>query len=190
MSDPFHFPFKTVTKENLVPGENYYIKLNDRIIQDFLSKRRNLPVSHVRGTFVKLHTEVETVNTTEYAVFRNVRILNKKYKMGLCNMMLVRQPEGFLASAGGCDTYSDRDRTVNEEREVFFDVKKWIFGIPTEQELLANQVINTSKPTLNTDMVGLIGQFRGTNKGGKTRRRNLRTKKRKNNRKRKSHKRS
>ena len=177
--DPYYFPFEIIDKAHLVPGENYYIKLNDRIIRDFLSKRRNLPVSHLKGTFVRLHTEVDRVTTTEYAVFKNVRIMNRNYKIGLCNLMLVRYPEGFLANSG-CDTFSDRDRTINEDREVFFSVNKWIFGLPTETALITKRAIKKIEPILKPDVLNEISQFKGTNKGGKTRRKKIHGKKRKN----------
>jgi len=194
MSDPYFFPFQQVNKSELVPGENYYIKLNDKIIKDFLDKRRNLPVSHLKGTFVRLHTEVERVTTIEYAVFKNVRIMNKKYKLGLCNLFLVRYPEGFLASPGGCDTLSDNNpdpalrRTINEDREVFFNVNRWMFGKPTEQELLAKQVITKLQPTLNTDTINYYNEIRGTKKAGSKKRKTNR-RKRKISKKRRTHRR-
>lgn len=176
--DPYYFPFEIIDKDHLVPGENYYIKLNDRIVRDFLSKRRNLPVSHLKGTFVRLHTEVDRVTTIEYAVFKNVQIMNRNYRIGLCNLMLVRYPEGFLASSG-CDTYSDRDRIVNQDREVFFAVNKWIFGLQTETDLISKKAIKKIEPSLNSDILGEVEKFRGTNKGGKTRRKKINRKKRK-----------
>jgi hypothetical protein len=168
-SDPYFFPFKIVKKEELIPGENYYIKLNDKIIKDFVDKRRNVPVSHVSGQFIKLHTEVDRINTVEYAIFKNVRIMNKKYKLGLCTMMLVRYPEGFLANAGGCDTYSDRNRTINEDREVYFNVNRWMFGVPTEQKLLSTKAFEKINPKLPDTLNNEVLQFHGTMKpvGGK-----------------------
>lgn len=178
-NDPYFFPFEIANKQQLIPGDKYYIKLNDRIVKDFLDKRRNLPVSHLEGVFVRLHTEVERVNTIEYAVFKKVRILNKIYKEGLCNMMLVRYPEGFLASAGGCSTYSDfSGRTVNEDREVFFNVNRWTFGVPTETKLITKQVLSTvTGPKVPETLNNEISQFQGTMKplkGGKRRTRRTR----------------
>lgn len=178
-NDPYFFPFEIANKQELIPGDKYYIKLNDRIVKDFLDKRRNLPVSHLEGVFVRLHTEVERVNTIEYAVFKKVRILNKIYKEGLCNLMLVRYPEGFLASAGGCSTYSDfSGRTVNEDREVFFNVNRWTFGVPTETKLLTKQVLSrVTGPKVPETLNNEISQFQGTMKplkGGKRRTRRTR----------------
>ena len=178
--DPYYFPFQIIDKNNLVPEENYYIKLNDKVIKDFLDKRRNLPVSHLKGTFVRLHKEVSRNSiTSEYAVFKNVQIINKNYKIGLCNLMLVQYPDGNLATAG-CDTYSDRNRKINDGREVFFSVNKWMFGLPTESSLITKQVINRIiQPSLDPATFNEVGQFRGTGKGGKTRRKKTRGKKRK-----------
>ena len=174
MDDPYYFPFETINKEQLIPGDKYYMKLNDKVVHKFLDYRRTLPVSHVEGVFERLHTEVDRINSVEYAVFKNVRIINKNYKLGLCNEMLVRYPEGFLAGSGGCDTFSDNNldpmlrRTINEDREVFFNIKKWIFGIPTEQKLLVEKIIKRIEPNLNEDMMREISTFRGIQpKGGK-----------------------
>jgi hypothetical protein len=173
MNNPYYFPFERLNKSDLVPGEIYYIKLNDRIAKSFLDKRRNLPVSHLKGTFVRLHTEVEPVNTTEYAVFKDVKIMNKRYKLGLCNLFLVRYPEGFLAAPSGCDTLSDNNpdtslrRTINEDREVFFNVNNWMFGKSTEQQLLAKQLITKMKPTLNNDTVNYLNTLTGAKTAGR-----------------------
>ena len=180
-NDPYFFPFEIANKQQLIPGDKYYIKLNDRIVKDFLDKRRNLPVSHLEGVFVRLHTEVGRVNTIEYAVFKKVRILNKIYKEGLCSMMLVRYPEGFLASAGGCSTYSDfSGRTVNEDREVYFGVNRWTFGIPTETKLITKQVLSrVVAPKLPDVLNKEVSQFQGTMKptGGRKSRRNKKSRK-------------
>lgn len=176
--DPHYFPFQIISPDNLIPGENYYIKLNDIVIDNFLTKRRTLPVSHLKGTFVRLHNETVTTNMTDYAIFKNVQIINRNYRIGLCTQMLIRYPEGYLATTG-CDTYSDRDRTLNQDREVYFDISKWIFGLPTETSLVKKQVINKIiKPSLDIYTFNEIEQFRG-NKGGKTRRKKTRGKKRK-----------
>jgi len=185
--DPYYFPFEIVNKDSLISGENYYIKLNDRIVRDFLSKRRNLPVSHLKGTFERLHKETRNEISKEYVVFKNVQIMNRNYKIGLCNLMLIRYPEGFLASTG-CDTYSDHNRKINEDREVFFEVNKWIFGKPTETILITKQSMKKIEPTLNQNVLDEINKFRGTIKGGKTKRKKTRRKKRKIYRKHKTHK--
>lgn len=182
--DPYFFPFEIVDKNSLIPGDNYYMKLNDNILKKFVDGRQNLPVSNLKGTFVRLHKEPNRiVAPREYAVFKNVFIMNKIYKQGLCRFMLVRHPEGFLASAGGCDTYSDQsqNRIVNTEREVFLDVNYWKFGKPTEQKLLANKAIQSLN--LPETLSGEISQFRGTQKplgGRKSRRHKSRRLKRSN----------
>lgn len=186
--DPYYFPFEIINKDGLIPGENYYIKLNDRIIRDFLSKHRNLPVSHLKGTFVRLYSEVSRMNNIEYAVFKNVEIINRNYKIGLCNLMLIRYPEGFLASTG-CDTFSDHDRIINQDREVFFDINKWIFGVPSESALITKKAMKKIEPALNRDVLNEIERFRQTNKGGKTKRKKTHRRKGKIYRRRKTYKR-
>lgn len=162
--DPYFFPFEIVKTADLVPGENYYIKLDDKVIKDFSNKRRSLPVSHLKGTFSHLHNTTEGLRKIEYAVFKNIKILNKEYKAGLCSQMLVKHSNGSLAS-DDCDTYSDRTRTINTHREVYFSSGKWMFGIPTEQKLVANKMITTLKPELDDDTTSIINKFRGTAKG-------------------------
>ena len=177
--DPHYFPFQIINSDNLIPGENYYIKLNDRVIDNFLTRGRPLPVSHLKGTFIRLQTETTGINSTNYAIFINVQIINRNYRLGLCNQMLIRYPEGYLATTG-CDTYSERDRNLNQDREVYFDTSKWIFGLPTENALIKKQAINkVIQPSLDPATFNEFGQFRGTTKGGKTRRKKSREKKRK-----------
>ena len=173
--DPYFFPFEIVNKNELIPGDNYYMKLNDSIIRRFVDRRQNVPVSDLKGTFVRLHSEPSVVGPREYAVFKNVFIMNKSYKLGLCRFMLVRYPEGFLASAGGCDTYSDQfqNRIVNTEREVFLDVGHWRFGKPTEQKLLSERALQKINPKLPDALNNEVLQFQGKMKaiGGKKSRR-------------------
>lgn len=171
-NDPYYFPFQVINYLELIAGDDYYIKLNDRVIHSFLDNRRNLPVSHVKGTFVRLHTEIDRTSSVEYAVFKNVRILNKNYKLGLCNQMLIRYPEGFLAGSGGCDTFSDsnenisRRRTINQDREVFFNIRKWVFGVPTEQSIMENKGMDIIKKKITVpDMITEIKEFRGNKPG-------------------------
>jgi hypothetical protein len=194
MSDPYFFPFEIVDYSQLITGDNYYIKLNDNVIHKFLDYRRTLPVSHVKGIFVRLHTEIDKTNSTEYAVFKNVRIMNKNYKLGLCNQLLVRYPDGFLAGSNSCDSFSDSNpdpslrRTINEDREIFFNIKKWMFGIPTEEKLLTEKVTKQIKPKLNEDVMKNISVLRAMQpKGGKTTRKYYK-RKRKMSRKRRTHK--
>jgi hypothetical protein len=149
--DPYYFPFEIIHKDQLVPGENYYMKLNDRIIKKFVDRRHNVPVSDLKGTFVRLYKENNSAHGKEYAVFKNVFIMNKAYKTGLCTMMLVKYPDGIIANAGeGCDSYSDKskNRTVNEDREVFLDVGHWRFGIPTEYKLVSKRALQSAVPEL------------------------------------------
>lgn len=186
--DPLYFPFEIINSDNLIPGDNYYIKLNDRVISNFLTNRRKLPVSHLKGTFVRLHNENNDDIIVEYAVFKNVKILNHLYKSGLCNQMMVRYPEGILASTS-CDSYSDNNRTINYDREVYFNLKKWIFGIPTETKLITEKALTSITPYLNADVVGVTEQIRGINKGGKKKRKTRRRRKYRNNRKHKTNKR-
>ena len=165
------FPFEIADKDELITLNNYYMKLNNTIITELLKNRRNNnPVSDIKGTFLRLHKENNGVSEREYAVFNNVFIMNKLYKLGSCSRMLVRDSEGFL-SADDCDSYSDKtqNRIINTDREVFLDVKYWIFGKPTEQNLLSNKalkIIDTNLPDVNTKE---INQFIGNEKniGGK-----------------------
>ena len=178
--DPYFFPFEIVDKNSLIPGDNYYIKLNDYIIKKSVDGRQNIPVSNLKGTFVRLHKEPNRiVAPREYAVFKNVFIMNKIYKQGLCRFMLVRHPEGFLAAADGCDTFSDQsqNRIVNTEREVFLDVNYWKFGKPTEQKILAEKAIKSLN--LPETLTGEVSQFQGTMKplGGRKSRKNIKSRK-------------
>jgi hypothetical protein len=188
-NNPYYFPFEQVNHLELIPGHDYYIKLNDKVIHNFLDKMRTLPVSHFKGTFVRLHTEIDKISNSDYAVFKNVIIMNKKYKRGLCNQMLVRYPEGFLAVSGDCNDFSDNNqdpslrRTINENREVFFNIKKWIFGIPTEHKLLVEKITKDITPKLNEDMIREISAFRGSKLKGGEKKRNKKTFKKKNKRK-------
>jgi hypothetical protein len=180
MKDPYFFPFEKIKSSYLIPGEKYYIKLNDKMISDFLNKRRKLPVSHLEGIFVRLYNAVEGLTNIEYAVFKNVKILNKEYKPGSCSQMLVKYENGSLSS-DDCNTYSDyNNRTINENREVYFSSNKWIFGQQVEKELLVKKVFTNVKPILNDDTVQIINEFRGTKReyGGK-RNKKLKTKRNK-----------
>jgi hypothetical protein len=152
------FPFKGVKKTGLVPVENYYMQL--------LAARGQ--VSKLKGTFVKYHTENDTAKRT-YAVFKNVAIMNKKYKLGTCRRMLIRFPEHGLANTD-CDSYSDifKNRTINADREVYLDINYWKFGLPTEKTLLSKRILQK----FPTDMEFEIDTFTGTKKafkGGKSR---------------------
>ena len=180
--DPYFFPFEIVNKDNLVPAENYYMKLNDNIIKRFIDMRRNVPLSDLKGTFVRLHKEDIGSIKREYAVFKNVSIMNKSYKPGLCTTILVRYPEGFLA-ADGCDSYSDefKNRSVNTDREVYLDVVQWKFGIPSEAKVVSNKALQKMGPLLSENVINEVSQFQGTQKpiGGKKKSRKSRRKSKK-----------
>ncbi len=171
-TNPHFFPFEKVDKDKLVPAEKYYIKLKDSVINDYLGKNRNVPVSSLKGTFVRLHTNKQLLSTIEYAVFKNVVIMNREYKEGLCLLMLVKN--GTNLSSTACSTYSDekRGRIINEDREVYFPVNRWMFGKMTEQSLLAKQVLRS--PYLDVDNQLNITDFM-KNKGGKKRKTKKRT---------------
>jgi len=173
--DPYYFPFVIVTKDELIPGNNYYMKLNDNIIRKSVDARRNVPVSDLKGTFVRLHREIERVTTKEFAVFTNVFIMNQIYKQGLCSSMLIRTPQGFLANDGeGCVNYSDerRNRFINQDREVFLDVQNWKFGIPTEQNILTSKALERISTKLPDDLNTKVLEFQGIKPtGGKIKRR-------------------
>uniref|UniRef100_A0A6C0HJB2 Uncharacterized protein n=1 Tax=viral metagenome TaxID=1070528 RepID=A0A6C0HJB2_9ZZZZ len=139
------FPFKGVKKTGLVPVENYYMQL--------IAPRGQ--VSKLKGTFVKYHTEDDTVKRT-YAVFNNVVIMNKHYKKGTCRRMLIRFPDGLLANTD-CDSYNNRNR------EVYLDVNYWKFGLPTEKTLLSKRILKK----FPTDMEFEIDTFTGTKKAFK-----------------------
>lgn len=175
--DPYFFPFEIITKDNLVPGENYYMKLNDNTIKRFIDQRRNVPLSDVKGTFVRLHKEDIGSIKREYAVFKNVSIMNKSYKPGLCTTILVRYPEGFLA-ADGCDSYSDefKNRSVNTDREVFLDVGQWRFGIPSERKLVSNKALQKGTP-LDENSINVISQFQGIQKSSGGRKKSRKSRK-------------
>jgi hypothetical protein len=160
--DPHFFPFNIINKNDLITGDNYYMKLNNNIIRKFIEKKRNVPVSDLKGTFVRLHTEPGVDGATEYAVFKNVYIVNKIYKQGLCNMMLVRYPNGMLA-IDDCDSFSDylKNRAVNEDREVFLAVNVWKFGLPNEETIMSKKVLEKLTPTINETLIGEVKKFRG-----------------------------
>jgi hypothetical protein len=178
-TDPYFFPFEIVNKANLIPGENYYMKLNDNIIKRHLDRRLNVPVSDLKGTFVRLETE-KGIQPVEYAVFKDVYIMNKLYKPGLCRMMLVRYPEGFIAM-DGCDSYSDefKSRIINTDREVYLGVNYWRFGIPTEEKLVTQRAIQKIDTRLPESLMREVSQFKGTEKpiGGKKSKKNRKNRK-------------
>lgn len=175
MSDPYFFPFDIINYSELIPGDNYYIKLNNKVIKNFLDNRRALPVTRLSGTFVRLHTETENQNITEYAVFKNIRIMNKNYKKGHCNQIMIRYPYGYLASSNSCDMFSDSNpnpilrKTINEDIEVFLNLNKWIFGIPSQQNIISNKAYSMLETKIAPDTVNEVRFFKGDNPiiGGK-----------------------
>jgi hypothetical protein len=48
------------------------MKLNDNIIKKIIDRDHNVPVSDLKGTFVRLHNEPSIVGPREYAVFKDV----------------------------------------------------------------------------------------------------------------------
>lgn len=184
MNNSYNFPFQLVNESELISGENYYIKLNNKIIEDFIKKRRKLPVTHLKGTFVRLHTETEQFNETRYAIFTNIQIINKNYKIGHCTLFLVRYPDGILASTD-CNNIGNK--------EVYFDINKWIFGLPIEENLLVKQVTREIlEPNLNEDVIGEISKMKGIKLlgGGRKRKKTLKKNRKKYRKKRKTYKRN
>jgi hypothetical protein len=177
--DPYFFPFHIINNNDLISGDNYYMKLNNNIIRKFIEKKRNVPVSELKGTFLRLHTEPSIDGTTEYAVFKNVYIMNKMYKQGLCNMMLVRYQDGSLA-VDDCDSYSDhfKNRSVNEDREVFLAVNVWKFGLPSEENIITKKVLEKLTPKTNETLTREIEKFRGIQMHGGKKTRKIKSKKR------------
>lgn len=166
-ADPYHFPFIDVTKDDLKPDENYYIQLDDRVITKFIERGHKLPVSKLKGKFVRLEKIDNIAQTpTEYAVFKDVYIMNRNYKPGFCRMMQVKYPEGFIANAGeGCESYSDskKNRIVNQDREVYFQVSLWQFGISREHSNLKRQITMNSTPSLPSEIISTIHKYGGNN---------------------------
>lgn len=153
---PYYFPFDIINYNKLIPNESYYIKLNDSVIKRYINRRDNIPVSHLKGTFIRLDkTQIIT-----YAVFKNVYIINKEYKPGSCSLFSVKYPEGIIAS-DSCDTYSNeyKDIKLNEDREVFFDVNRWKFGNETEKILLQNKALE--KTNLPKDITNYVKEYGG-----------------------------
>jgi hypothetical protein len=170
--NPYFFPFEIIDKNNLVPGENYYMKLNDNIIKMYVDRRRNIPVSDIKGTFVGFYIEKYSNFEIEYAIFKNIFIMNKSYKPGSCTMMLVSYPDLKGVSSNSCDSYSNKskNRIINENREVFLRVDRWKFGIPTEQKFISKKALNIVSLLLPKNMTNEVNQFRGKQKpvkGGK-----------------------
>jgi hypothetical protein len=84
--------------------------------------------------------------------------------------MLIRDPETNELVNEGCDTYSINNKNskiiINENREVYFNINRWIFGLPTENTLLQKQVVKKLKTDLFRDIDQELGKF--TARGYKT----------------------
>jgi hypothetical protein len=138
MEDPYYFPFEIVDGSDLIPNNEYYIKLNDNVIHDFLKKRRKLPVTRIKATFTGLFTKEHST----YAVFKNIKIINKNRKPGSCFHMLVRDNDELVAP-NSCDVFNHICRCKGNCTciEVFLNIKVWTFGIPTELNLVTKQTM-------------------------------------------------
>lgn len=173
-----NFPFDEVDSNNLNPGETYYMQLNNDIINKELNiiKRKpklTLPVSKLQGDFVRLETKSNNITSTDYAVFKNVYIMNHNYKPGSCRYMFVLYPEGFVAM-DDCDKFSDKNngRTVNLNREVYLPLNRWKFGIPTERVLVSKMAFEKISTKLDPDTEGIVKSMYG--KGIKSKKRRKR----------------
>jgi hypothetical protein len=158
-----YFPFEIIDYNDLVIGETYYIKLDSNIINRYTSRKTSVPVSDLRGSFVRLDKE----HLLTFAVFKDVSIMNKTYKPGSCGLFSVKYPGGFVAS-DSCDTYSNEYKgiKINETREVYFDTSRWIFGKQTEKNLLQKRVLtNKIEPRVPQDITNIIKSH--LEKGGK-----------------------
>jgi hypothetical protein len=169
MSNHANFPFEKINPTDLLIGETYYISLDEKIKEKY---KRNKIVSRLKGTFVSLYTEQgkQTESNIEYAIFNNIAIINNDFKPGSCTMMLIRDPETNELVNEGCDTYSINNKNskiiINENREVYFNINRWIFGLPTENTLLQKQVVKKLKTDLFRDIDQELGKF--TARGYKT----------------------
>lgn len=139
--NPYYFPFEQINKDQLIPAETYYIQLKDNVIADYTKKHRKLPVSKLKGDFIRLQTFDNNVTSTEYAVFKKITIMNKSYKPADCRFMMALYPKGHVATTD-CDDFKDKDK------EVYLPVNRWQFGIPTEKSLVSKRAfskINTTR---------------------------------------------
>jgi hypothetical protein len=169
--DPSYFPFKIVNKDHLKEGESYYMQVNEKTLKR-LKKTRDIFVTKLKGDFVRL----ETNKTHEYAVFKNVGIMNNHYKQMSCRLMLIKDLETSYLVMSECDSFSDKNkaRSINVEREVFLDVESWTFGEQPELNFARQKAYQK----LQADTSRLTETFiKKSPRGGKTQK-NIKSKRR------------
>jgi hypothetical protein len=171
------FPFTIIEPDKLISGTTYYIQLKPYVLNKIINLRRPMPVSRLKGTFVRLEMDNTASTTVMHALFKNVELLTKKYKNGSCTLFRVLYHDNVLG-ATGCDTYSDlnKERKINENREVWFSTNQWQFGLPSETNIITNKTIRKLETKLNDDTLKHFSSLLG--KGGK--KTNKKTNKRKN----------
>jgi uncharacterized protein YjbI with pentapeptide repeats len=145
-----NFPFTLVNRTKLLPAEKYYMMLDS----DWPWTKGQ--VAKLEGIFVRNVSK----NHSKYAVFKQVSIVNKKYRPGQCQIMYVRHPEDGHLMVDECDSYSDKtkNRVINQDREVYFDDGQWKFGLSTRTAIATKKVLDK----LPTDMGFEINTFLGT----------------------------
>ena len=122
-----------------------------------INPSRNIP-THLSGIFTSLYTDNPNVRSQkEYAVFTDVRVMNKIYKKGSCKLIFIRSNVEGLSSPDG-SSFSNTIITQNEDREVFFD-DNWVFGLPKKHEVVYRQVITKIEPKTIEDIRKNIGSF-------------------------------
>jgi hypothetical protein len=148
--DPYFFPFVVVKQNELIPGNQYYMNFSDKYIKMYTENKSRLPVTRLKGIFVRIHDEIypgPKKFTKRFAVFKNVFIISASPNP-VCRFMFVRQPDGSLGSDSrddSCNSYSNKlqNRIVNTDREVYLDETFWKFGMSSEGDFLRNQVVRT-----------------------------------------------
>jgi hypothetical protein len=160
------FPFTIVEHNKLISGTTYYIQLKPYVLNKIINLRRPMPVSRLKGTFVRLETDNTASTPVIYAIFTNIELVTKNYKHGSCTLFRVLYDDNVLG-ATGCDTYSDlnKERKINENREVWFSTNQWQFGLPSETNIVTNKTIRKLETKLNDDTLKHVSSLLG--KGGK-----------------------
>lgn len=142
-----NFPFTLVNRTDLLPNEKYYMMLesDEPIIGQVVAKLEGVFVRNVTRTYVN------------YAVFKQVSIMNKKYRPGQCQTMSVPKP-GYL-TVDECDSYSDKskNRVINQEREVYLQEGQWIFGVHTSTAIAKKKVLNKLPPDMGFEINTFLG---------------------------------